>query len=158
MADLGIEGITIEGVEVKPGEEESVCKFKAKLNDNDVISNAKSYAIGDLFENVAPVNLPINDSSVMVSITSAKTGELAGTYTQNSADWTQGTIKFKDGFEGLVKITIQDYQFCIPTTICVYVMESEILTAIETFNNETGNTSVGVIDFNEFIEHEVIFQ
>lgn len=157
MADLGIEGITIEGVEVKPGEEESVCKFKAKLKDNDVISNTE-HAIGDLFEGIAPANLPINDSSVMVSITSAKTGELAGTYTQNSADWTQGTIKFKDGFEGLVKITIQDYQFCIPTTICVYVMESEILTAIETFNNETGNTSVGVIDFNEFIEHEVIFQ
>jgi len=158
MADLGIGGITIEGVDVKPGEEESVCKFKAKLKDNDVISNTKSYAIGDLFENVAPVNLPINDSSVMVSITSATTGELAGTYTQDPTNWTNGTIKFKEGYEGVVKITIQDYQFCTPTTIYVNVVGAEALDVIAQFNQETGNTNVGIINFEEFLTKEVNFQ
>ena len=158
MADLGIGGIIIEGVDVEQGAEESVCKFKAKLKDNDLISNTKPYTIGDLFENVAPANLPINNSSVMVSITSAKTGELAGIYTQNTDDWTQGTITFKEGYEGLVKITIQDYQFCTPTTINVYVVEKEILDVIEEFNKETDNENVGIIYFPEFLEVENVIQ
>ena len=74
---------------------------------------------------------------------------------QDSSDWTKGTISFKDGYEGLVKITIQDYQFCMPTTIYVYVTEdAEILEAIVKFNKETGNTNVGRINFNDFVSDE----
>ena len=154
MDDLGITGITIEGqVDVEPGEEESVYKFNAKLADNEYIDNNDAHLIGSLFEEVSGVS--VNDESVMVSITSAETGELAGLYTANAADWTQGTITFKEGFEGLVKITIQDYQFCKPTTIYVNVIE--ILPEILNFNQETGNTNMGKIDFAEFLTKEIVF-
>ena len=73
--------------------------------------------------------------------------------------WTMGTISFKDGYEGLVKITIQDYQFCTPTTIYVYVVENAgILDAIVKFNNEPGNTNVGKINVADLLTKEVIFQ
>ncbi len=158
MEDLGIEGITIEGkVDVDQGEDKSVCKFEAKLEDNDVISNTRLHTIGDLFKDVAPDNLPINDSSVMVSITSAETGELAGTYTPNTDDWTKGTILFKEDFEGEVKITIQDYQFCTPTTLNLYVSD-DIIDIIDAFNKKNQNTNVGIIDFHEFLNKEVVFQ
>lgn len=92
----------------------------------------------------------------MVSITSVDTNEVAGTYEQNSGDWTKGTISFKEGYEGLVKITIQDYQFCTPTTIYVYVSEdTEILDAIMEFNKETGNKNVGRINFADFLANEI---
>ena len=94
----------------------------------------------------------------MVSITSVETDEVAGTYTQNTSDWTQGTISFKEGYEGLVKITIQDYQFCTPTTIYMYVgKDANILSAIVEFNKETGNSNVGIVDFEKFLTKEVVF-
>jgi len=155
MDDLGIEGIEIEDrVDVEQGEDESVCKFEAKSIDDNVISNTRPHAVGDLFKDVAPGELPINDSSVMVSITSTKDGALAGTYTPDTSDWTRGTITFKEGFEGRVKITIQDYQFCTPTTLYLYVSDN-IIDAIYDFNNENNNTNIGMIDFEEFLEKQV---
>jgi len=149
--DYAFEGITILDREVA----DSVVKFEAKLIDNSIISNNKSHAIGDLFEAISD-DVLINNSSVMVSITSVETDEVAGTYTQDSSDWTKGTITFKEGYEGLVKITIQDYQFCTPTTIYVYV--TDILDAIVEFNNETGNKNIGKINFANFLEKVKDFQ
>lgn len=149
--DYAFEGITILDREVA----DSVVKFEAKLIDNSIISNNKSHAIGDLFEAISD-DVLINNSSVMVSITSVETDEVAGTYTQDSSDWTKGTITFKEGYEGLVKITIQDYKFCTPTTIYVYV--TDILDAIVEFNKETGNKNIGKIDFGQFLMKEKTFQ
>ncbi len=145
--DLGNQGVT----DITKGDEYSVVKFNARVEDNSYIANTKSYMIGDLFKETS--NVLINNPSVMVSITSVDTNEVAGTYTQNSDDWTKGTISFKEGYEGLVKITIQDYQFCTPTTIYVYVTEAtEILDAIVQFNEDTGNRNVGRIKFEDFFD------
>ena len=57
-----------------------------------------------------------------------------------------------------MKITIQDYQNCTPTTIYVNVTEGEILDVIKTFNQETGNTNIGKIDFAEFLTKEIVFE
>ena len=61
------------------------------------------------------------------------------------------------GYEGLVKITIQDYQYCTPTTIYVYVVEKEILDVIKSFNINNNNTNVGIIKFEDFLKNVVIF-
>lgn len=155
----GVKGIDLgnQGVEdITKGDEHSVKKFNAKVEDNSYFENTKTYVIGELFEKTTENNVLINNPSVMVSITSVDTNEVAGTYLQNSSDWTQGTISFKDGYEGLVKITIQDYQFCTPTTIYVYVGD-KVLDVILNFNAETGNTNVGKIDFAKFLEKQVVF-
>jgi len=155
----GVKGIDLgnQGVEdITKGDEHSVKKFNAKVEDNSYFENTKTYVIGELFEKTTENNVLINNPSVMVSITSVDTNEVAGTYLQNSSDWTQGTISFKDGYEGLVKITIQDYQFCTPTTIYVYVGD-KVLDVILNFNVETGNTNVGKIDFAKFLEKQVVF-
>ncbi len=150
--DLGDQGVT----DITKGDEYSVVKFNAKVDNNSYLDNTEK-CVGDLFEKAD--NVLINNPSVMLSITSVDTNEVAGTYNQNTSDWTQGTISFKDGYEGLVKITIQDYQFCTPTTIYVYVMDdTEILRAIMNFNKETGNTNVGTINFESFLTKEIVFQ
>ncbi len=152
--DLGNQGVT----DITEGDEYSVVKFNSKIENNTYLNNAEPLVIGNLFEQTDN-NVLINNPSVMVSITSVDTNEVAGTYTQNTSDWTQGTISFKEGYEGLVKITIQDYQFCTPTTIYVYVVEdTEILYAIVKFNKETGNTNIGRIDFAELLTKEIVFQ
>ena len=156
--DLGIGGIEIEDrVDVEQGEDESVYKFESKSIDDNIISKTRLHAVGDLFKYVAPVELPVNTSSVMVSINSAENGEIAGTYTPDSSDWTKGTIEFREDFEGRVKITIQDYQFCTPTILYLYVSD-DIIDVIYNFNNEVGNTNVGTADFNEFLTKQVNLQ
>lgn len=148
LKDLGLEGITILGI--TPGEDESVDKFEAKKKDYSYVNNGASYSLGNLFNGIAPENIPINDSSVVVSITSVDTNEVAGTYTPDVSDWRDGTIRFNSD-EGLVKITIQDYQFCNPTTLYLYVIDDEILSAITAFNSQTSNNMVGRIYFRRFL-------
>ena len=45
------------------------------------------------------------------------------TVTRDTADWTQTTIKFNENGVGEVKITINDYYYCEPTTITVAVRD-----------------------------------
>ena len=150
LAEAGMEGVR----DITEGLLDSRVKFHALVADNSYIKNSDVYAVGYFFEDKHTES--IANESVMVSITSVDTNEVAGTYEQNSGDWTKGTISFKDGYEGLVKITIQDYQFCTPTTIYVHVSEdTEILDAIMEFNKETGNKNVGRINFADFLANEI---
>jgi len=152
LAEAGMEGVR----DITEGLLDSRVKFHSLVANNSYIKNSDVYTVGYFFEDKHTES--IATESVMVSITSVDTDEVAGTYIQDTSDWTKGTISFKDGYEGLVKITIQDYQNCTPTTIYVYIAENpEILDAIKTFNTETGNTNVGRIKFEDFLMKEVIF-
>ncbi|MBE7011931.1 MAG: hypothetical protein E7415_04580 [Ruminococcaceae bacterium] len=152
LAEAGLTGVR----DITEGLFDSRVKFHALVKDNSYVDNSEGYTVGYFFEDLHTET--IATESVMVSITSVENDEVAGTYTQNTSDWTQGTISFKEGYEGLVKITIQDYQFCTPTTIYVNVVaDSDILTAIVEFNKETGNSNVGIVDFDAFLTKEKIF-
>ena len=151
LEEAGMEGVR----DITEGLLDSREKFAAVIDNNSYIDSSKTYTVGEFFRNKLTDN--IANASVMVSITSVDKNEVAGTYEQNTSDWTKGTITFRNDYEGLVKITIQDYQNCTPTTIYVYVTEdSEILDAIVNFNKATGNKNVGRIKFENFLAKEVI--
>ena len=42
--------------------------------------------------------------------------KITATYTANTDDWTKGTLTFEK-ISGLCTVTIQDYNFCKPTTV-----------------------------------------
>ena len=151
LAEFGVDGIK----DITEGLLDSREKFQTLVADNSFINNSDVYTVGGLFKDKLTGN--IANASVMVSITSVDEEMVAGTYTPDTSDWTKGTITFKEGYEGLVKITIQDYQNCTPTTLYVYVTE-KILQQILDFNTKTGNTNIGKINFAEFLNQKVNFQ
>lgn len=119
VSSIGLEELEgIENITVKIGPEKSEKKFGLK-EINEVINN-KKYKVSDFF--TALTESSIVDSGVVVTITKVdEEGTVGGTYTANKENWEEGTIEFN--IIGDVKITIQDYNFCIPTTITVNVTE-----------------------------------
>ncbi len=112
-------------------QQESVVKFETKFTGDFLyrVGNLNNVSIGSLF--AAKDGITINNSGVWVSIEAVdENSNVSGTFTQNTTDWTQGTIKF-DG-TGVVKVTIQDYNFCTPTVLYLEVIEA---------TNATGATS-----------------
>lgn len=97
-------------------QEESVEKFDSVLNANSAALEAnKLYRIGDLFTNVeSPVG--INGAAVRVAVSALDGNGITAQFVANESNWTQGTLTF-DSIEGLCSVTIQDYNFCKPTTI-----------------------------------------
>lgn len=119
----------VENMDIKAGDkEESVEKFESKFTSQDFVyrvGNQNAVNIGSLFK--ATDREEINNSGVWVTIESET---VSGTFTPNTSDWTKGTIQFTG--TGVVKLTIQDYNFCTTTELIV-----EVIDAV----NATGATS-----------------
>ena len=113
----GIETMDITSTDQR----ESVEKFEAKFENNTlVIGDGCTVTIGNLFE--ALDGISINNSGVFVSVESAENGKtIVGKFEANADDWRNSTLTFNG--TGLAKLTIQDYDYCTPTTLIVTVKE-----------------------------------
>ena len=125
-------GVTILDREVG----DSVEKFETKFKGDFLyrVGNENAVALGSLFE--AKEGATISNSGVVVSIDKLdEKMNVSGTYTANTSDWTKGTIKFEG--TGVVKVTIQDYNFCKPTELLLEVVDAKNITKAEsaTANN-----------------------
>lgn len=122
----------LEGVTILDREEgKSVEKFKSKFTGDFLyrVGNKNTVSVGSLF--AAKDGATINSSGVVVTIDKVdENSNVSGTFTANTTDWTKGTIQFSG--TGVVKVTIQDYNFCTPT-----VLYLEVVDAV----NATGATS-----------------
>ena len=134
--DYAFDGITILDREVA----DSVEKFESKFKEDFLyrVGNQNTVALGSLFgaaakldtegkelldENNNIIYWDINDSGVYVTIEKVdENTNVSGTYTPNTTDWTQGTIQFSD--TGVVKVTIQDYNYCKPTELYLEVVDA----------------------------------
>ncbi len=128
------EGITILDREVA----DSVDKFESKFTNDFLyrVGNQNTVSLGTLFEKKDSAT--INDSGVYVTIDKVdENTDVSGTYTANITDWTKGTIKFAG--TGVVKVTIQDYDYCTPTVLYLEVVDA--VNAI-TATNATANDVV----------------
>lgn len=118
---IQIEDITVDWTE-EPNKDEQV-KFESKFTGNFLyrVGNANTVSVGSLF---APKNgVSINDSGVVVSIDKVeKDANVSGNFKANTSDWNESTIQFSG--TGLVKITIQDYDYCKPTELIVEVVDA----------------------------------
>jgi len=124
------EGITTMGITVGT-QEESVKKFESKVTGTAEqpysIFNNTEIKISDLF--AAKDGATIINNAVLVTVTDTddKDGVITAVYDKNVAegeedtDWTDNTITLSG--TGAATITIQDYNFCTPTTITVNVTE-----------------------------------
>lgn len=131
VTDLGI----TEG-----DQENSVEKFETKFTGDFLyrVGNENPVSVGNLFaeapkldeqgneikdENGNTVYWNIVDSGVQVSVDKVdENSNVSGTFTANTTDWTQGTIQFSG--TGVVKVTIQDYNFCKPTELILEVVDA----------------------------------
>lgn len=99
-------------------------KFESKFTNDYIyrVGNGNTVSVGSLF--AAKDKVKINNSGVYVSIDKVdENSNVSGTFTANTTDWTNGTIQFSG--TGVVKVTIQDYDFCKPA-----ILELEIVDAV----------------------------
>lgn len=134
---------------------DSVEKFAAKFdndsNTNGVqtnflyrIGNANPVSLGSLFEENANLGiLEVIDSNVIVTIEAVdKNTNVSGTYTKSTTgSWEDGSIQFSG--TGVVKVIIQDYYFCTPTTLLLEVVDAynstKAASAPYKYNNQNYN-------------------
>lgn len=98
-------------------------KFASKFTGDFLyrVGNKNTVSVGSLF--AAKDDKTINNSGVHVTIDKVdENANISGTFTANTSDWTQSTIQFSG--TGLVKITIQDYNYCTPTELIVEVVDA----------------------------------
>jgi len=77
-------------------------------------------SVGDLFTKT-DIGNPIMIANVQVAVSAVNGSGVTAVYTANTTDWTKGTLVFSG--VGTATVTIQDYNFCLPTTITVTVEE-----------------------------------
>ena len=119
------DGITIQ---IRESEQnESVVKFETKFTGNFLyrVGNQNKFEIGNLFE--AKEGATINSSGVWVTVEKLDeemniTAKFEPSTDTSENGWTKGTLDF-DG-TGVAKITIQDYDYCTPTSIYVEVVDA----------------------------------
>ncbi len=119
--NYAFDGITILDREVA----DSVVKFESKFNGDFLyrVGNMNTVSLGSLFAEIDDVKPPVMDSGVWVTIRKIdENSNVSGTFIANTTDWTKGTIQFNG--TGVVEITIQDYNFCKPTTLRVEVVDA----------------------------------
>ena len=99
---------------------DSVYKFSSR--DKTVMNNT-DFKIGNLFAAIADADPAINDAAVTVSVSPVGDSEVTATVTRpaSAKSWEDITVRFSGA--GLVKLTIQDYELCTPTTITVTVLD-----------------------------------
>ncbi len=100
----------------------SVQKFASVYTDGEAI-DAGIYTVSEFFEAIDGIDDKIslkNDSHVRVTISKAELeSDAGGSFVPHDDDWTMGTITLEGS--GLVRITIQDYFYCIPTVLYVEI-------------------------------------
>lgn len=117
--DYAFEGITILDREAA----NSVEKFEIKFTGEFLyrVGNNNTVSIGSLFK--AKDGVTINDSGVHVTIDKVdENSNVSGTFADNDNDWTKSTIQFVG--TGVVKVTIQDYEYCEPTVLYLEVIDA----------------------------------
>ena len=140
VSSIGLEKYSgiVTNLDITEGDnEESVEKFETKFTGDFLyrVGNKNTVSIGSLF--AAKDGATINTSGVWVTVekvddemnvsgTFKANTTTANTTTANTTDWTKGTIQFSG--TGVVKVTIQDYNFCTPTVLYLEVVDATNVT------------------------------
>ena len=122
VSSMGINnwnGITALGVD--EGEQEaSVEKFEGKVTE---LANNKEYSLGDIFSFVDK-GVELKPDALTVTVTNlAENNPVSAMVEYDKENWENGTLKLIG--MGRVQITIQDYYFCLPTTITIDVTDRQ---------------------------------
>ena len=145
-------------IEVDIKERTEATKFESKFTGDFLyrVGNANTVALGSLFDIVKNEDdtpkYTIDSSKVDVAIEVQNGTGVSGSFTNNASDWTKGTIKFEG--TGVVKLTITDYDYCIPTELYLEVINATNVPKngkIGNYNTTSvllGNTTVSTLYLN----------
>lgn len=128
-------------ITVNVTERQPVEKFESKFTGEFLyrVGNQNTVSVGSLF--VAKDGVTISNSGVQVTIDKVdENSNVGGTFTSNTTYWTEGTIQF--GGTGVVKVTIQDYNFCKPTEFYLEVVDAVNATSAISATSEIANNVV----------------
>lgn len=112
---------------IEGDQNESAKKFESKFKGNFLyrVGNGNVVSVDSLF--AAKDGVTINNSGVYVSVDKIdENSNVSGTFKPNTTDWMKGTIEFFG--TGVVKVTIQDYDFCQPTVLYLEVVDAYNVT------------------------------
>ena len=116
--DLG-EYANIHISDITNAQEKFVSKFSGDFTYR--VGNSNAVSVEKLF--AAKDGVTINNSGTYVTIDKVdENSNVSGKFTPNTSDWTKGTIQFSG--TGVVKVTIQDYDFCKPTELTLEVVDA----------------------------------
>lgn len=130
VSSIGLEKYSgiVTNLDIHEGDQEaSVVKFESKFTGDFLyrVGNKNTVSLGSLF--AAADGVTISDAGVWVKVEKLDEAmNVSGTFTANTTDWTQGKIQFSG--TGVVKVTIQDYNFCKPTEIILEVVDAQNAT------------------------------
>lgn len=119
----------------------SVEKFESKFTGDFLyrVGNQNAVSIGSLF--AAKEDVKIVNSGVWITVEKLDENmNVSGEFTPNTTDWTKGTIQFKG--TGVVKVTIQDYNFCTPTELYLEVVDATNYTSSSIGSLGSGNVTL----------------
>ena len=119
-------------VEVK--DRQPVEKFKVVMNNGDFLHRVGNVGTVKLEKLFAAVDANTKIGNVTVNVEPVGGTAASGTYTSN-ATWTSGTIQFSG--TGVVKVTITDDDYCIPTELLLEVVDATNVTGAT--NATSGN-------------------
>ena len=142
----GFENVT-EGTQ-----EGSAVKFTSKGKTE--IQTGVTVSLGTLFSG----NNNVNSKGVWVTVEAddGNTEKIKYTFAPDTTDWTKGTLRFTK--TGKVRVTIQDYYFCTPTTITLdvvttasedtsdlltFVADNTVTAQVTTSNGKVSYSTVG---------------
>ena len=115
-------GVTSKGVEDMDGvrildreEGNSVVKFESKI---DALLTGNTYKLGDIFSFVDN-GVEVKDGSFTVTVTNLADNNPVSYVITRSDNWEETALALSG--VGTVTITVQDYHFCVPTSITVDV-------------------------------------
>ena len=109
---------------LEPTEDEP--KFQTKFTGDFLyrVGNQNPVTLGTLFSAMEGVTVK---PSVRVTV-EALAGNVIGTVDPNETDWKQGTVGFSG--TGVVKLTVTDDYYCIPTELILEVVEATNVTSL----------------------------
>ena len=143
VSSIGLEKYSgiVTNLDITEGDqEESVEKFETKFTGDFLyrVGNQNTVSLGSLF--AAKEGATISNSGVWVTVKALNDDmNVSGTFSfdPSTTTWTEATIKFTG--TGVVKVTIQDYNFCTPTELILEVVDAVNATGA---TNATSNNVV----------------
>ncbi len=102
------DGVTIYGREAAPIE-----KF---VGTGEATVDCGEIALGTLFAAIGNEDVEIKPGSLHVGVQNLEAnGTVTATLTRDTSDWTKSVLRFSG--TGRIALTIQDYYYCVPTTV-----------------------------------------
>lgn len=145
----------VTNLDITEGDQEaSVEKFETKFTGDYLykVGNVGTVSLGTLF--AAKDGATINSSGVWVKVESVDENvDVGGTFSfdPTKTTWDKATIQFNG--TGVVKVTIQDYNFCKPTVLLLEVVDAVNATGTMSATknnvvllNDIGTTDIKVSD------------